>query len=162
MRVLPLPIALHLVCASLLLTRQQRPTTNDVSRSLTDRCDGRLMRRLPFNGVCACKLARLLLTADLAPRAAGEMKRFCLEGQNAQKKQRRAPTPIIHHEELAAFGDEEEKGRVRRCGEARLPSRPEAHAALSSCASEGHPAHPGGWFRPNTHDPSNLRGAQAR
>lgn len=33
--------------------------------------------------------------------------------------------PILHHEEIAAFGDEGEKGPVRRCGEARLASRPE-------------------------------------
>lgn len=35
----------------LLLTHEQRPPTNDMSRSLPDRCAGRLMGRSPFNGM---------------------------------------------------------------------------------------------------------------
>lgn len=36
---------------TLLLTHEQRPQTNDMSRSLPDRCAGRLMGRSPFNWV---------------------------------------------------------------------------------------------------------------
>lgn len=113
MRVLPRRMALYRDRISLLLTHEQRPSTNDILLTLLDRCVGRLMGRSPFNGggggaglgsetrpywaaaanKQASSLARLPAshshsTADLAPRAAREMKRVCLGGQNGPKKQK--------------------------------------------------------------------------
>lgn len=118
-------------------------STNGMWQSLTDRCAGRLLGQWPFtisvlvawaretrqtlagsrrwvDGDLGCKLAG----SRPCSRAAGEMKRACLGGQNAQRSKDGLRCLFFITRSLLRSTARVGKGRTGRCGETRLPSRP--------------------------------------
>lgn len=177
MRVLPRRMALHRARISLLLTHEQRPSTNDILRSLLGRCVERLMGRSPFNGGWWCRLglrnptllgsscqqaselpsslACLPLTQHSRPWPKSCTRdETCLPWRAKWPKEAKDALRrlILLSRGVCCVGRRGgKKGRVRRCGEARLPSRPEVPCLpRARVLSEGRrPARPGGWFHQN-------------
>lgn len=73
--------------------------------------------RRRVDGDLGCKLAR----SRPCPRAAGEMKRACLGGQNAQRSKDGLRCLSFITRSLLRSTARGGKGRTGRCGEARLP-----------------------------------------
>lgn len=88
----------------------------------------------------------------LCPRAAAEMKRACPGGQNAKRSKDALRCLILHHEKLAAFGDQGKRGVYAGVERRDCPSVLGSWLLLRS---ERQPALPGGWFRP--HEDSRPR-----
>lgn len=87
------------------------------------------------------------------PRAAGEMKRVCLGGQNAQRSKDALPRLFFITRSLLRSATRGKRGVYAGVERRDWPS----DLISMLLRAEGQPAHPGGWFRPNPHDPGTMR-----